>query len=125
MRTHLSGSTTRGWHSTRPGMPNPEARQHWIQGDATALPPLQVDLVTMTANVAQAIVDPLEWEGTLHGVYDALRPGGHFRLRDPACRAWREWNRAESYRITKIQGVGARPRTNTCLDGIAARGITG
>jgi SAM-dependent methyltransferase len=85
------------------------SRVHWIQGDATALPPMQVDLVTMTANVAQAIVDRLEWEGTLHGVYGALRPGGHFvfETRDPAYRAWREWNRADSYSITEIQGVGA------------------
>jgi len=84
-------------------------RVHWIQGDASSLPPMQVDLVTMTANVAQAIVDPRDWQGTLHGVFDALRPGGHlvFETRDPACRAWREWNRAESYSITEIQGVGA------------------
>ncbi len=84
-------------------------RVQWIHGDATALPPMQVDLVTMTANVAQAIVDPLDWEGMLHGVYDALRPGGHFvfETRDLAYRAWREWNRAESYNITEIQGVGA------------------
>jgi len=85
------------------------SRVDWIHGDATALPPLQVDLVTMTANVAQAIVDPPDWEGTLRAVYDALRPGGHFvfETRDPRYRAWREWNRAESYNITEIQGVGA------------------
>ena len=84
-------------------------RVHWIHGDATTLPPMQVDLVTMTGNVAQAIVDPLDWQGTLHGVYDALRPGGHlvFETRDPAYRAWREWNRAESHSTTEIQGVGA------------------
>jgi SAM-dependent methyltransferase len=84
-------------------------RVHWIHGDATALPPMQVDLVTMTANVAQAIVDPPDWEGTLRGVYDALRPGGHFvfETRDPAYRAWQEWNRAVSYSITEIRGVGA------------------
>jgi 2-polyprenyl-3-methyl-5-hydroxy-6-metoxy-1,4-benzoquinol methylase len=29
----------------------------WIHGDATSLPPLQVELATMTGNVAQAIVD--------------------------------------------------------------------
>ena len=85
------------------------SRVRWIQGDATALPPMQVDLVTMTANVAQVIVEPLDWEGTLHGVYEALRPGGHlvFETRDPAYRAWREWNRAQSYSISEIQGVGA------------------
>ncbi|MDQ3054686.1 MAG: class I SAM-dependent methyltransferase, partial [Actinomycetota bacterium] len=50
-------------------------RVHWIHGDATALPPMQVDLVTMTANVAQAIVDPPDWEATLSAAYRALRPG--------------------------------------------------
>ena len=49
----------------------------------------------MTGNVAQAIADGPDWEGTLHGVYEALRPGGHlvFETRDPAVEAWREWNR--------------------------------
>ena len=37
----------------------------WIQGDATALPSMQADLATMTANVAQAIVDPADWDRTL------------------------------------------------------------
>jgi Methyltransferase domain len=36
-------------------------RVRWICGDATDLPPLQVDLATMTANVAQAIGDPQTW----------------------------------------------------------------
>jgi ubiquinone/menaquinone biosynthesis C-methylase UbiE len=43
-------------------------RVHWIRSDATTLPQMQVDLVTMTANVAQAVVDPQGWEGTLCGV---------------------------------------------------------
>ncbi|KUN41066.1 hypothetical protein AQJ30_04065 [Streptomyces longwoodensis] len=34
-------------------------RVRWICGDATALPPLQVDLATTTANVAQEIADPV------------------------------------------------------------------
>jgi ubiquinone/menaquinone biosynthesis C-methylase UbiE len=33
-------------------------RVRWIRGDATDLPSLQVDLSTMTANVARAIADP-------------------------------------------------------------------
>jgi len=84
-------------------------RVRWIHGDATALPPLEVDLATMTANVAQAIVDPADWDGTLRGIQDALRPGGHlvFETRDPAARAWEEWNRAASYSATEIDGVGA------------------
>jgi SAM-dependent methyltransferase len=83
-------------------------RVRWIRGDATALPAMQVDLATMTGNVAQAIVGPSDWDGTLRGIHDALRPGGYlvFEVRDPARRAWHEWNRPESRRITEIQGVG-------------------
>lgn len=81
----------------------------WIHGDATTLPSMQVDLATMTGNVAQAIVDPQDWEGTLRGVYDTLRPSGHlvFETRDPANRAWQEWNRAATHKITEVAGVGA------------------
>jgi SAM-dependent methyltransferase len=83
-------------------------RVHWIHGDATSLPPLQVDLATMTGNVAQAIVEPADWDATLRGVRAALRPGGQlvFETRDPQRRAWREWNRQSSYRVTDIEGVG-------------------
>lgn len=82
---------------------------HWICGDAGAIPHLQVDLATMTANVAQAIVAPEAWQQTLKGTYRALRPGGHlvFETRDPAARAWESWNRAASHRVTEISGVGA------------------
>jgi len=80
----------------------------WIHGDATSLPPMQVDLATMTANVAQAIVDQAEWEETLRGVRAALRPGGHlvFETRDATYRAWEEWTRSASYGTTEIDGVG-------------------
>lgn len=80
----------------------------WIHGDATTLPELEVDLATMTGNVAQAIVAPSDWDATLRAVYEVLRAGGHlvFETRDPAYRAWLEWNRDESYRVTDIQGVG-------------------
>lgn len=84
-------------------------RVRWVHGDASGLPSMQVDLATMTGNVAQAIVDAPAWEGTLRGVHAALRPGGYlvFETRDPAYRAWQEWNRAASYRVTEIPGVGA------------------
>ena len=81
----------------------------WINGDATALPSLEVDLATMTGNAAQAIVDEHVWDGTLGGVFDALRPGGHFvfETRDPAREAWREWTPSASREVTEIDGIGA------------------
>jgi SAM-dependent methyltransferase len=83
-------------------------RVHWVHGDVTSLSPMAVDLATMTGNVAQAIVAQSDWEATLRGVHQALRPGGHLVLetRDPAYRGWQEWNRAQSYRSTEIDGVG-------------------
>lgn len=83
-------------------------RVRWISGDASALPPLRVDLVTMTANVAQEITGPRDWRATLRGAYEALRPGGHLvvETRNPARRAWEEWNRERSHRVTEIAGLG-------------------
>ncbi|WP_030257171.1 class I SAM-dependent methyltransferase [Streptomyces violens] len=90
------------------GKPGSE-RVRWICGDVSALPPLQVDLATMTANVAQAIVDPKVWQETLGKAYESLRPGGRlmFETRDPARRAWEQWNREDSCHVTEIPGVGA------------------
>jgi SAM-dependent methyltransferase len=84
-------------------------RVNWILGDATRLPRLRVDLATMTGNVAQAIIDEASWHRTLRGAREALAPGGHlvFETRDPGDRAWEEWNRADSCRVTEIAGVGA------------------
>jgi SAM-dependent methyltransferase len=96
-------------------------RVRWILGDVKALPPIQIDLATMTGNVAQAIVDHSDFEGTLRGVYNALRPSGHlvFETRDPARLAWQEWNRAASHRITETDGVGA---VETWVDLMDVRG---
>ncbi|MFF4901836.1 class I SAM-dependent methyltransferase [Streptomyces sp. NPDC001068] len=90
---------------TKPG----SGQVRWICGDATNLPPLQVDLATMTGNVAQAIADPQTWQKTLRGAHEALRPGGRliFETRDPSRRAWEEWTREESYRVAEIPGVGS------------------
>jgi SAM-dependent methyltransferase len=84
-------------------------RVRWIHGDATSLPRLQIELATMTGNVAQAIVARADWEATLGGIYDTLRPGGYlvFETRDPAYRAWEGWSRAASYSVTEIDDVGA------------------
>jgi SAM-dependent methyltransferase len=79
----------------------------WILGDATTLPAMEVDLATMTGNVSQAIVGESDWDGTLSGIYDALRPDGHlvFETRDPAFEGWREWQDT-SHTYAEIEGVG-------------------
>lgn len=90
----------------------------WIFGDATALPPLQVDLATMTGNVAQVFLTDDDWSATLQGVRTALRPGGAlvFETRDPARRAWLEWDRQHSYAETDIPGVGLVTTWHDVLD---------
>ena len=83
-------------------------RVHWVLGDATALPPLAVDLVTMTGNVAQVFLTDDEWEATLAAARRALRDGGHlvFETRDPSYQAWREWTRETTHRALDLPDVG-------------------
>lgn len=83
-------------------------RVQWLEGEATTLPPLQVDLVTMTANVAQVFLTDEDWASTLRAAWSALRPGGFlvFEVRDPAREGWTEWNREQSHRRVKIAEVG-------------------
>ncbi len=83
-------------------------RVRWLYGDATSLPDLDVDLATMTGNVAQVFLTDTDWNSTLQGIHAALRPGGHlvFETRDPAKEAWRGWERQPTERSTVIPGVG-------------------
>ena len=83
-------------------------RVRWLAGDASTLPPLNVDLVTMTGNVAQVFLADEDWASTLRGARSALRPGGWlvFEIRDPARRAWREWQRDQTHRRVELPEVG-------------------
>ena len=80
----------------------------WLHTDATAVPPLGADLVTMTGNVAQVFVTDQEWATVLLTVWEALRPGGRlvFESRDPAGMAWLAWNRDQTYRRVVVPGIG-------------------
>jgi SAM-dependent methyltransferase len=80
----------------------------WMHGDATSLPPLRVDLVTMTANVAQVFLDDGAWAATLGAAREALRPGGRlvFESRRPERRAWLEWDRERSLIRAVVPGAG-------------------
>jgi SAM-dependent methyltransferase len=84
-------------------------RVTWIHGDASAIPAgTTVDMVTMTANVAQVFVTDADWLATLAAVHGALRPGGYlvFESRDPARRAWEEWTEERTRSTTDVPGVG-------------------
>jgi SAM-dependent methyltransferase len=96
-------------------------RVRWLHGDATGLPELQVDLATMTANVAHVFLTDEDWSATLCGVRDALRPGGHlvFEVRDPARRAWERWTRENTYQSLDAPGTG---RVETWWDVTAVSG---
>ena len=80
----------------------------WLHGDAASLPPLAVDLATMTANVAQVLLTDEDWAATLRAVRAALRPGGWlvFESRRPERELWREWTRDRSFARADIPGVG-------------------
>ena len=81
-------------------------RVRWIHGDATTLPPLQVDLAVMTGNVAQVFLTDGEWSATVAGIRGALKPGGRFvfETRDPARRGWEEWTREQTHQVTAVEG---------------------
>lgn len=79
-------------------------RVRWLHGDATTLPPLQVELALMTGNVAQVFLTADEWAATVRGIHAALVPGGRFvfETRVPARRGWEEWTRENTHQIRKI-----------------------
>ncbi|MFC4785500.1 class I SAM-dependent methyltransferase [Nocardioides sp. MAHUQ-72] len=83
-------------------------RVTWLHGDATTLPPIKVDLATMTANVAQVFLTDDDLAATLAGVRAALRPGGHLVLetRVPERRAWEEWTPELTRARADVPGVG-------------------
>jgi SAM-dependent methyltransferase len=95
-------------------------RVRWVLGDVTALPPLQVDLATMTGNVAQVFVTDDEWTATLRRVGAAVRSGGRlvFESRRPEREAWREWNREQT--LTRVGEVETWQEVTDVRDGLVS-----
>ena len=83
-------------------------RVRWHHGTVESLDDMIVDVVTMTANVAQVFLDDDEWLATLRAIRRRLRLGGSliFETRNPAARAWERWNRTSSLAQTGIDGIG-------------------
>jgi SAM-dependent methyltransferase len=88
------------------------AAVQWLHGDATSLPPLSVDLATMTGNVGQVFLTDEDLLETFRGVHDALRQGGRlvFEVRDPARQAWQDWSREQAHARVDVPGVGVVDR---------------
>jgi SAM-dependent methyltransferase len=80
----------------------------WIHGFTADVPPMQADMATMTANVAQVFVTDEDWAATLRAAHALLAPGGKlvFETRDPAREAWRNWVKDKTYSRTDIPGTG-------------------
>lgn len=76
----------------------------WHHGVAETLPPLNVDLAVMTANVAQVFVTTAEWETNLIAIAAAVRPGGYlvFETRDPSVRAWERWTPENTHAVAAL-----------------------
>jgi SAM-dependent methyltransferase len=100
-------------------------RVRWIIGDAHSIPPAQVDLVTMTGNVAQVFLRDGEWHDALGASRSALVPGGRlvFEVRDPAKEAWLEWNREQSFRVLDLP-VGGPVETWVEITAVAPPMVT-
>lgn len=81
---------------------------HWVHGTLVDLPAMEVDLVTMTGNVAQVFLEDREWADTLDAIGEVLRPGGClvFESRRPEREGWLEWNRDDSLATVEIDGLG-------------------
>lgn len=85
---------------------DPERSATWIVGDSSAIDTHDVDLVLMSGNVAQHIPDP-DWERTLRDLHRVMRPGAvlAFESRNPAARAWLDWDQSEPSRRSTAHGV--------------------
>lgn len=96
-------------------------RVTWVEGTSallTATGPdvAAFDIALMTSHVAQFLLDDAEWDGALHDLARALVPGGQlvFDTRDPADRAWEQWNPVDSRQhVTLPDGRGLEHWTET------------
>lgn len=85
----------------------------WIHsGVEVPLDDVEVDLVTMTGNVAQVFVADDEWATVLGAAHAVIRPGGHlvFESRVPEDRAWQRWTPERTRERRTVPGAGTVER---------------
>jgi 2-polyprenyl-3-methyl-5-hydroxy-6-metoxy-1,4-benzoquinol methylase len=75
----------------------------WVHGLAKDLSDYKADLVIMTGHVAQFHITDKEWDEALHGIYQALKPGGYliFESRNPNLHFWEAGKAQASWQSTK------------------------
>ncbi|WP_202912034.1 class I SAM-dependent DNA methyltransferase [Nesterenkonia muleiensis] len=80
----------------------------WHAGTADTLPPLQVDAITMTANVAQVFITDEDFDRVLSAGFSRLRPGGVlvFEARRAEDRGWERWTREQTRKTVQALDVG-------------------
>lgn len=83
--------------ASRPGGDGVE----WRLGTSERILPDSTDVVIMSGNVAMHIVGD-QWHRTLRRIASGLRPGGRlaFETRNPAAKAWENWNEPIAERDT-------------------------
>ena len=79
----------------------------WRQGTSARISADEVDLITMTGNVAQVFLGLNELETVFTDCARGLRPDGRlvFETRNPAAQAWQEWSQQPA-RTLNVEGVG-------------------
>ena len=72
----------------------------------------------MTGNVAQVFLTDEHWKSNLISIRKTLNPEAHlvFEVRDPAQKAWLDWNREKTYRRLNIPNVGYVEEWNELID---------
>jgi SAM-dependent methyltransferase len=93
-------------------------RVTWVHGDATALPPDQIDVAIMTGNVAQVFLSDAELTATLRCARSVLTADGHlvFEVRRPERRIWDEWAHDTDPSFRDVPGVGVVERRLSVTD---------
>jgi SAM-dependent methyltransferase len=95
----------------------------WVAGTlAAGTYDAEFDLVTMTGHAFQELRTDDEVRTVLRGMRDALRPGGTaaFETRDPAAKAWEEWQGASF----AVEHEGATVRASYDVEAVEGELVT-